>query len=129
MRKPETLRVLAELTTVVGDDLRPYQVVELLDTSSNRTHLFSRYLNAEGNEWIRHGLFQAFYESGALKSEGPFKHGKEHGPWRDLYENGIVAAEGSYSHGEHVGTWKFRHPDGHDEEPEHYPPAPIEAET
>lgn len=124
MARPVTLRVITEITLVVDDDLRPYQVVELLDAADKRTALFSRYLNTEETHWVRHGVFQAFYETGALKSEGSFRRGKEHGPWRDLYENGVVAAAGSYFNGEHVGTWTYRHPDGHAEEPDHYPPAP-----
>ena len=124
MAESASLRVLSELTTVVADDLRPYQVVELLDTEGNRTELFTRYLTRDGAHWVRHGVFQSFFADGALQSEGVYRHGKEHGPWRDLYQNGVVAAEGSYFHGEHVGTWFYRDPDGHEEEPDHFPPAP-----
>jgi hypothetical protein len=124
MSQPATLRIVTELTFALNDDLRPYQVVELLDASSCRVALYSRYLDPDGLHWVRHGVFQAFYPSGALKSEGAYWHGKEQGSWRDHHENGVVAAEGSYHNGAHVGTWLYRHPDGHTEEPDHFPPPP-----
>ena len=68
---------------------------------------FARYLSSDGSHWIRHGLFQAFYESGQLASEGHFEQNKESGLWRNFHENGQVAAEGDYQDGKKVGQWRY----------------------
>jgi antitoxin component YwqK of YwqJK toxin-antitoxin module len=73
---------------------------------------YARYLASDGQRWIRHGLFRAYYEDGALASEGHYEHGKEHGLWRDFHPNGQVAAEGHYEHGAKSGAWKFWNSDG-----------------
>jgi len=68
---------------------------------------YSRYLSEDGTRWIRHGLFRAFHESGALASEGNYEHGVENGLWRDFHENGQIAAEGNYLNGAEVDEWKY----------------------
>ncbi|MEQ1810607.1 MAG: hypothetical protein ABL889_11815 [Terricaulis sp.] len=68
---------------------------------------YARYLADDGQRWLRHGLFQAFYPTGTLKSEGTYQHGLEHGAWRDFHSNGQIAAEGQYQDGVEVGEWRF----------------------
>src|SRR5262245_35559625 len=81
---------------------------------------YARYLADDGQRWIRHGLFQAFHESGALASEGAYKHGLEECVWRDYHPNGRLAAEGQYQDGVKVGQWRFWDADGRQEESESY---------
>lgn len=68
---------------------------------------YSRYLSEDGSKWVRHGLFRAFHENGALASEGNYEHGVENGLWRDFHENGQIAAEGDYFNGVEAGEWKY----------------------
>lgn len=68
---------------------------------------YSRYLAADGTVWIRHGLFRAYHEDGALASEGSYEHGQEHGVWRDYHPNGQLAAEGEYLHGTEICIWRY----------------------
>jgi antitoxin component YwqK of YwqJK toxin-antitoxin module len=78
---------------------------------------YSRYLSDDGERWIRHGLFRAYYIDGTLASEGSYHHGLEHGLWRDYHVNGRLAAEGRYDCGVEVGTWSYWNPSGRPEEP------------
>ena len=73
---------------------------------------FCRYLAEDGSEWIRHGLFRAFYRNGQLKSEGQYEHDAEQGLWRDYHENGQLAAEGLYENAEEAPGWKYWNSDG-----------------
>ena len=68
---------------------------------------YSRYLSDDGAKWIRHGLFQAFHENGALASEGNYTHGVEDGLWRDYHDNGQIAAEGNFENGVESGEWRY----------------------
>jgi hypothetical protein len=128
MSQATELRVVSVQALAVGTDLREHQVVELVDSEGRRIALYSRYLAPDGTRWVRHGLYQAFYPSGGLKSEGTYSHGTTDGSWRDLYENGVVAAQGWYEGGEHVGTWRYWNTEGRPEQPEEFRPsrAPIE---
>lgn len=73
---------------------------------------YSRYLDADGKRWIRHGLFTAYHPNGQLASEGQYIDGVEAGLWRDFHENGQLAAEGEYAHGNEVGVWRYWNEDG-----------------
>lgn len=73
---------------------------------------YSRYLSSDGAKWIRHGLFQAFHENGALASEGMYEHGAEQGIWRDYHSNGKLAAEGKYESGNETDIWQYWSPEG-----------------
>jgi antitoxin component YwqK of YwqJK toxin-antitoxin module len=73
---------------------------------------YARYMAADGTRWVRHGLFVAYHESGAVKSEGDYVHGNENGLWRDYHPNGRLAAEGSYIDGKETGVWRFWGEDG-----------------
>lgn len=73
---------------------------------------YSRYLLEDESKWIRHGLFEAYHENGALASSGNYEHGNEHGIWRDYHANGQPAAEGHYENGKEVGIWNYWNPDG-----------------
>lgn len=68
---------------------------------------YTRYLNQDATQWIRHGLFQAYYPNGQLASEGNYKNGKEDGLWIDYHQNGQVAAKGFYCNGLEIGEWEF----------------------
>ena len=83
------------------------EIAEFPYHSGNVKFRYEQYLSTGGTHWIRHGLFQAFYESGQIASEGRFDHGKESGLWRNFHENGQVAAEGSYQDGKKVGEWRY----------------------
>jgi antitoxin component YwqK of YwqJK toxin-antitoxin module len=76
---------------------------------------YARRKNADGTQWIRHGRFVAYYESGAVKREGEYVDGKEEGLWRAYHANGQVAAEGRYSAGKEEGMWHFFDADGKEE--------------
>lgn len=83
------------------------QIAEIPYPSGTIRFRYSRYLAADGSAWVRHGMFRAYHEDGALASEGNYEHGQEHGPWRDYHPNGQLAAEGSYANGSEVGAWKY----------------------
>jgi antitoxin component YwqK of YwqJK toxin-antitoxin module len=68
---------------------------------------YTRYMSPDGTRWIRHGLFAAYHENGAVSSEGNYVHGVENGLWRDYHSNGQLAAEGDYDDGKEVGLWRF----------------------
>lgn len=76
------------------------------DTGEVR-YRYARYLSADGERWIRHGLFRSYYKDGSLASEGHYEHGLEEGVWRDYHSNGTLAAEGQYCHGEEILGWRF----------------------
>ena len=73
---------------------------------------YSRYLSSDGSNWIRHGIFRAYHENGALASEGTYEHGVEHGIWHDYHTNGQLAATGNYEQGKEVGSWQYWNEDG-----------------
>ncbi|MBH5329689.1 hypothetical protein H9Q10_08415 [Eikenella sp. S3360] len=67
---------------------------------------YSRYLSPNNN-WIRHGLFEAFYKNGIRASEGNYEHGAEHETWTDYHDDGSLAARGTYRHGEQLEDWEY----------------------
>ncbi len=77
---------------------------------------YTRYLSEDGTRWIRHGLYQAYYPSGVLKSEGTYEDGLARGAWRDFHANGQLAALGQYEDGVEIGEWQFWDTDGNKEE-------------
>jgi antitoxin component YwqK of YwqJK toxin-antitoxin module len=87
--------------------MEPLQIAEI-PYESGQVHLrYFRYLSTDGSKWIRHGLFRAFHENGALASEGEYEHGQENGLWRDYHSNGQIAAEGHYANGAESGPWRY----------------------
>lgn len=86
---------------------RTLHIAEIPYESGELEFRYSRYLSDEGKRWIKDGLFQRYYKTGQLASEGQYQDGKEHGLWRDYHENGQLAAEGSYHFGEKLGKWVF----------------------
>lgn len=82
-------------------------IAEIPHPSGNIKFRYSRYISEDGSKWIRHGLFEAFHESGMLASSGNYEHGNENGLWSDYHENGQLAAEGRYENGEQVGIWNY----------------------
>ncbi len=82
-------------------------IAEIPYESGELQYRYARYLSEDGTRWVRHGLFQAYYISGSLKSEGTYQHGLESGEWRDFHENGQLAAFGRYEDGVEVGSWNF----------------------
>ena len=88
----------------------------LLGSESGAVRLrYARRLSQDGSQWIRHGLFVEYYESGRVKSEGEYVDGKEEGIWRDYHANGRLAAEGVYEAGQEEGVWRFFGDDGREE--------------
>jgi hypothetical protein len=106
------LVVITENTLAVNGDLCPYQVVELRELSGIVTARYSRYLNAEGTAWVRHGVWQSFSPAGQVTSQGSYAHGLENGLWEDYFENGQVAARGAYDNGRELPGWNFWYEDG-----------------
>lgn len=76
---------------------------------------YARVMAPDRTRWIRHGLFVAYHEHGAVASEGQYLDGKEDGLWRDLHPNGQLASEGRYRAGRQVGVWRFWNADGTEE--------------
>lgn len=73
---------------------------------------YTRYMAPDGTRWVRHGLFVAYHENGAVSSEGSYVHGAENGLWRDYHSNGQLAAEGTYVDGREAEDWRFWGEDG-----------------
>jgi antitoxin component YwqK of YwqJK toxin-antitoxin module len=82
-------------------------IAEIFYDSGAIRFRYSRYLSEDGLSWVRHGLFRAYHECGALASEGQYCNGTEQGVWRDFHSNGRLAAEGVYESGKEVGIWRF----------------------
>ncbi|HEX2778338.1 MAG TPA: hypothetical protein VHM30_02495 [Gemmatimonadaceae bacterium] len=89
-------------------------IAEIPYESGAIRYRYSRYMAPDGARWIRHGLFRAYHENGALASEGNYEDGVEHGPWRDYHPNGRLAAEGQYDHGQEAGAWRHWDEEGHE---------------
>lgn len=87
-------------------------IAEIPYPSGGLKYRYSRYLSDDGTRWIRHGLFCAYHEHGALMSEGTYSHGLEAGAWSDFHPNGQLAAQGFYKDGVEVGVWYFWNSDG-----------------
>ena len=63
-----------------------------------RTHYQSKN---DGGEM--HGLYQKWYETGQLMSEGNYKNGKRHGLSKGWHENGQLSVEANFKNGEEHG--------------------------
>ena len=87
-------------------------IAEIPHASGEIKFRYSRYLTGDGSKWIRHGLFRAYHENGALASEGTYEHGVENGIWHDYYPNGKLAAQGNYEQGIQIGVWQYWNEDG-----------------
>lgn len=88
------------------------EIAEIPHENGTVRFRYARYLSDDGTRWIRHGLFVAYSEDGAVRSEGHYEHGLEHGEWKDFHPNGQIAAHGRYERGKEVGDWQFWKPDG-----------------
>ena len=88
------------------------ELAEICYESGALRYRYARYLAQDGNRWIRHGLFVAYHENGAIASEGTYEHGVEHGPWKDFHPNGQLAAHGDYDRGTQVEPWQYWNADG-----------------
>ena len=87
-------------------------LAEILYESGPIRFRYTRYMAPDGTRWVRHGLFVAYHENGAVSSEGSYLHGAENGVWRDYHPNGQLAAEGYYVDGQEAGEWRFWGEDG-----------------
>lgn len=56
---------------------------------------------------LRNGLWQSWYENGALWSQSEYARGFKHGKCITFYENGKIRYEGSYEQDKKVGEWFF----------------------
>lgn len=83
------------------------EIAEVFYPSGALRYRYCRYLAADEQRWIRHGLFVAYREDGTLASEGTYEHGAEHGVWKDFHPNGQLAARGDYVHGTEAGNWTY----------------------
>lgn len=61
---------------------------------------------------IRSGLYEKFYEDGAIALRGQLEKTLRMGEWEHYYSNGNLMAKGEYENSEKVGTWEFFHPGG-----------------
>lgn len=95
-------------------------IAEITDESGRLVARYSRYLAADGSQWVRHGLYVAYHPSGQVISEVNYEHGLEEGLGRDYYENGQLAAEGYYRAGEEEGLWRFWARDGTEQDAVQY---------
>lgn len=82
-------------------------IAEIYYTNGNIKFRYSRYMSEDGTKWVRHGLFEAYHESGSLASSGNYEHDSEDGLWCDYHENGQIAAEGHFEKGQEVGNWNY----------------------
>ncbi|WP_431259359.1 toxin-antitoxin system YwqK family antitoxin [Roseateles chitinivorans] len=90
-------------------------IAEIPHESGSIRYRYSRVMAPDKTRWIRHGLFVAYHEDGAIASEGRYVDGEEDGVWRDFHSNGQRASEGQYRAGREVGLWRFWAPDGSEE--------------
>jgi len=81
---------------------------------------YARVMSEDGTKWIRHGLFQSFYENGKLASEGEYDSGLETGIWKSFHGNGQLAALGEYREGKEVGSWQYWDESGQLENTEYF---------
>ncbi len=56
---------------------------------------------------IKHGLVTEVSESGAVRMEINWAHGKKDGVFRSLYETGTLSQQGEFSMGTQIGTWTW----------------------
>ncbi|MBN3730348.1 hypothetical protein [Burkholderia sp. Tr-20390] len=82
-------------------------IAEVFYPSGSLRYRYCRYLAADKQRWIRHGLFVEYREDGTVASEGTYEHGVEHGVWKDFHPNGQLAALGDYDHGTESGDWTY----------------------
>lgn len=87
------------------------EIAEIFHDSGALRYRYARYLAPEGRRWIRHGLFFAYHENGAIASEATY----EHGPRKDLHLNGQLAALGHYDRGIALEPWQYWDVDGRPE--------------
>ncbi|MGN6653667.1 toxin-antitoxin system YwqK family antitoxin [Trinickia sp.] len=90
-------------------------IAEVFYESGALRYRYARYQAPDGSRWIRHGLFVAYHENGAVASEGGYEHGVEHGPWKDFHPNGQLAALGCYDRGTEVDPWQYWDAEGQPE--------------
>jgi antitoxin component YwqK of YwqJK toxin-antitoxin module len=63
-------------------------------------------MGAQDGHWVQR------HENGRLGSEGDFRAGKREGPWVFCDTSGTVLAEGSFRDDRKDGPWIYRHPNG-----------------
>lgn len=71
-------------------------------------------LKSEGNiiDGKSNGLWKYYYKSGKLKAEGYEKNGVKEGLWKYYHESGTVSSEGIYMNGKAEGNWKHYYESG-----------------
>ena len=52
------------------------EIAEISHDSGALRYRYGRYLAPDGGRWIRHGLFVAYHENGAIASEGTYEPGQ-----------------------------------------------------
>lgn len=70
-----------------------------------------QFIGAYTND-LQTGLWQDYYSTGVLSSEGNYLEGNKHGEWKYFHENGKISSEGSYDNGVETGIWKQYDEDG-----------------
>lgn len=101
-------------------DSEVLHIAEIPYDSGEIQYRYARYLSEDGSRWIRHGLFQSYWQNGNLKSEGYYARGRETGFWSDYHENGQMAASGQYVEGKQHGTWRFWDSESNEEQSAEY---------
>ncbi len=91
------------------------QIAEIPWPSGAIQYRYARYLSECGTKWVRHGLFESYYESGRISAAGQYQDGHETGLWKTFHANGQLASIGSYQKGVEVGKWQFFSENGTEE--------------
>ncbi len=57
------------------------------------------------DDFVRHGPWRRWFESGLPREQGEYLDGEKHGRWTRWYATGQKAQEGVYERGHKVGKW------------------------
>ena len=82
------------------------KLIELIELIKNRLHIYSAKTYSYGSIVVCDYIKKVYYESGQLKYEVPYVHGKRDGISKGYYESGKLMAEIPYEKGEIHGTLK-----------------------
>ena len=66
----------------------------------------------ETGQTVRHGKYEAWFESGEVAVVGAYENGRKTGAWQVRYENGKREAQGRWEDDRQEGRWKLFHENG-----------------
>ena len=61
---------------------------------------------------IKHGLVSEVSETGVVRIETHWAHGKKDGVYRSWYETGVLSQQGEFAMGTQIGTWTWWYSNG-----------------